>query len=88
MTGVDADPRDLRQFASDLRKAREQIEQLSNGLIKTLGRLSWNDSVKVRVESDVKAAVSGMARFNRQLDEHAKYVDRKAADLERFLGHK
>jgi hypothetical protein len=79
-------PADLRRFASELRRAGEQVRQLSRSLQRTLNALDWNDDVRRRIEADVKVATKGMEKFAERLsEEHARQVEKKAQDLETYL---
>lgn len=84
-SGAHGNPEDLKRFAKQLRSTSESVSSLGKNLKKSLSGIDWNDSVKVKIDSDVSAAVSGMEKFARKLDEHAKQVDRKAAELQRYL---
>lgn len=84
--GVHANPADLRRFAKDLRSTRQEIEALAKRLTRTLQSLDWSDQVKTRIEGDVRQVTSGLSKFSSRLDDHAKQVEKKAGDLERFLG--
>lgn len=82
--GVHANPADLRRFAKELKNTRTEIEALAKKLTRTMGSLDWKDSVKTRIEGDVRQVTSGLSKFTARLDDHAKQVEKKAADLERY----
>lgn len=82
---VHANPADLRKFAKDLRRVSEEVKQLSNGLVKTMNSLDWNDQVKKRIEGDVTQVVKGLQKFSDRLNsEHARTVEKKASELEAY----
>ena len=85
-SGVHANPSDLRRFAKELRTARQEIDGMSKRLSRTLSSMDWKDQVKDRIESDVRQATSGLSKLSSRLEDHAKVVDKKAADLERYQG--
>lgn len=86
MGGAHGNPDDLKRFAKQLRDTRMQVDQLGKGLTRTMGSLDWNDAVKTKIDADVSAVVKGLQRFGSQLDEHARAVDTKAAQLRTYLG--
>lgn len=86
MANVHANPDDLRRFARELRTTRSEIETLTSRLSKTLASLDWKDQVRSKIEDDVRQLTSGLNKFSARLDDHAKQVDRKASDLDRYTG--
>lgn len=84
--GVHASPSDLRRFAKELRTSKQEIEAATKRLTRVLQSLDWNDQVKQRIEGDVQQVASGIAKFGSRLDDHARTVEKKAADLERYQG--
>jgi uncharacterized protein YukE len=85
MARAQASPDALRQFAKDLRRAQEDVRSLTKNLERRMSALDWEDDVKRHLEGDVRAVGKGLLRFVGQLDGYAKQIERKAADLERYL---
>lgn len=84
-SGAHGNPDELKRFAKQLRDTRSQVSTLGRDLKRTLSSIDWNDKVKQKIDADVNAVVSGLERFGAKLDEHAKDVDRKAAELSQYL---
>ena len=84
--GAHGNPEDLRRFAKQLRDTRTEVSTLGRGLKRTLSSIDWNDRVKLKIDADVNGVIGGLERFAGQLDEHAREVDRKAAELGQYLG--
>ncbi len=85
-SGAHGNPDDLKRFAKQLRDTRSEVSTLGRDLKRTLSSIDWNDKVKQKIDADINAVVGGLERFAGKLDEHAKEVDRKAADLGKYLG--
>lgn len=85
MSRVHASPDDLEEFARRLQVMQNEIEQLNRELERTLDTIDWRDSVKDRIDTDVRQAVAGMRRFSKALGEHSHQVSSKARTLRDFL---
>lgn len=86
MSGAHADPAELRQFAKKLRSTSDQVSGTVKDVRRTLSGLDWNDTVKQSIDRDVAALTKQIERLAKQLDEHAKTVERKAGELQSYLG--
>lgn len=82
---VHASAEDLERFARRLRGIQDEIDRFNRELERTLETIDWRDSVKDRIDADVRQAVAGMRRFSTALGEHARHVDVKSRTLRDFL---
>ena len=86
MARAQADPDDLRRYARDLRQVQDDVRDLVRLLDQRMDALDWDDDVRRRVADDVQGVGKGLVQFINRLDDYAKQVDIKAADLEKYLG--
>lgn len=87
MDRVHANTQELEKFAARLRHNSESIIALAQQLEQTLTTIDWDDSVKRRIDQDVRQATVGLKGLSKTLDNHSREVGRKANQLRDFLQH-
>jgi len=82
---IHADPEKLRQFARTLTKSSQQFDQLSRQMKQGLDATGWQDSERVKFESDFAATLKTIRMFSERLkSEYVPKLQRKAAALDNF----
>jgi hypothetical protein len=82
---VIADPAKLRELASKLRTAGQQIEQLQRQALGALQSSGWNDRERQRFEAELSRDLKAAVAIGRKLqDEYPKALQRKAQALDEF----
>lgn len=82
---VMADPDKLRQLASKLKNAGQQIEQLQRQAMGALRSSGWNDRERERFESALSQDLKAAAAIGRKLQsDYPKTLERKAKALDDF----
>ncbi len=88
MSGVNADPQNLRSFQRQLKQFRNELNSITsklNGHLRVLNE-GWRDPEYYKFEKQVQEMISAMKRFSDQSDQYVSYLDKKAKKLEEFLG--
>jgi uncharacterized protein YukE len=85
MPKVDADPDELRRFASALRKFKTDADRQLNSLNSQVQRMKGSDPQQQRFASDWERTSRSMRSFLAEIDRHAPYLDKKARQLEDYL---
>lgn len=83
---VSGKPQDMRSFAKDLRKFEDEIKQATNQLRRSFSRVDWDDPQRQRFEQSLNDMLKASQRSVSSAPELAKTLDRKAGELERYLG--
>jgi len=82
---VNADPDKLRQLASKLKNAGQQIEQLQRQALGALQSSGWNDRERERFEADLARDLKTAAALGQRLQtDYPKTLERKAKALDDF----
>jgi uncharacterized protein YukE len=84
MSRVDADPKELRAFASALKSAEADIESLNSKVNGALSRVSnsWRDPQQRKAQDAIKAATAQSKRFKQEIESIQQYCTKLAAHLE------
>ena len=85
MPKVDADPDELRRFASALRRFKSDVEGQLSGLNSQVQRMRSSDPQQQRFATDWDRTARSMRSFLGEIDRHAPYLDKKARQLEDYL---
>lgn len=83
---ANANPQDLKQFAKDLQRFEDQVKQEIKALRNRYQRLDWSDRERQRFDADFNQLCKGIDASMRSNPEMQKLLNRKASDLERYLG--
>lgn len=88
MSGVIADPKNIRDFQRQLIQFNRELEMLSRKLKSNLRTLNdgWKDSEFHKFEAQMNEVLSAINRHMQDSNEYVRYLDKKAEPLERFLG--
>jgi uncharacterized protein YukE len=80
------DSRAVRAFASQLRRAAQELETTATSLSGAAHavREAWQDPQQRRVEQEVDQLRNAMKRFREQAEQTARYCDGVAAHVERL----
>jgi hypothetical protein len=82
---VIADPDKLRQLATRLKTAGQQIEQLQRQAMGALQSSGWNDRERERFEAELSRDLKTAASIGRKLqNDYPKTLERKAKALDDF----
>jgi hypothetical protein len=82
---VIADPDKLRQLATKLKNAGQQIEQLQRQAMGALQSSGWNDRERERFEAALSQDLKAAAAIGRKLqNDYPKALERKAKALDDF----
>ena len=82
---VIADPDKLRQLASKLKNAGQQIEQLQRQAMGALQSSGWNDRERERFEAALSQDLKAATAIGRKLqNDYPKTLERKAKALDDF----
>lgn len=90
MSKVNADPREIRRFQSNLRQFNQQLDSITKrlkGQLRTLG-VAWQDSEYRKFEVEINEMIRALNRYSRQSEQYLRYLDKKAEPLEKFLGQR
>ena len=83
MPEVNADPDKLRQFATALSQAAQQLESIARQLQRGLDATGWQDSERQRFEQDFEQTVPTLAQFTDRLrSQYVPQLQKKAAALD------
>lgn len=88
MSGVKADPKNIRDFQRQLRQFNREFETLTSRLQAQLRTLNthWQDNEFHKFEQQINEVITAFKRYHQQSDQYIRYLDKKAEPLERFLG--
>ena len=81
------DPTELRQFATDLRRFNQQLDNHMRVLqtrMQTLNQ-TWRDQEQVKFNADFEEALRSLTRFREASEIHAPFLIRKAERVEEYL---
>ncbi|MBP2214780.1 MULTISPECIES: hypothetical protein [Rhodococcus] len=86
MAGVNADPSSLRTLRADIDRTQREIKQ---AIARTRGALrsaQWKDSMKDQFERELESTLRTLDAFDRNADQLKAHLDRKARELDQYLG--
>lgn len=87
MPNVHADPEKLKQFAKDLGRSADKLQEVARELSRALDRSGWEDAERQRFEQDFKQTLRSLSLFTEKLKgEYAPALVKKAAILEQYRG--
>lgn len=83
---ANANPQDLKQFSKDIQRFEDHLKQEIKSLRSRYQRLDWDDRERQRFDNDFTQLCRGIENSMRSTPELKKILNRKATDLERYLG--
>lgn len=87
MTGVLADPENLKQLAKTFVSTAEQLQQSGRNLTRALDASGWDDAERRKFEQQFKQSLKSLTQFSDLLkSQYAPLLQRKAAALEKYRG--
>ena len=83
------DPEHLRQFAGQLHRFAEEMQQRSVGLTAQMNQLeqTWRDEQQRKFATEFSEQMRQMARLIKSTEQHVPYLLRKAEQIDAYLGH-
>ncbi|MEX2671009.1 MAG: WXG100 family type VII secretion target [Phycisphaeraceae bacterium] len=87
MAKANVDPAELRRFAKGLLQFNRDLQQMMsamNARTNALGQ-SWQDQEQQRFAQEVQYTLKSLNRFLDASEEHAQFLNRKAAHVEEYL---
>ncbi len=81
------DPTELRQFATDLRRFNQELDNHMRVLQTRIQNLSqtWRDQEQVKFSAEFEEALRSLTRFREASEVHAPFLIRKAERVEEYL---
>ena len=88
MNGVNADPKNIRDFQRQLNQFNRELEMISRKLKNNLRTLNegWKDSEFRKFELQMNDVLRAIDHHMQQSNDYVRYLDKKAEPLERYLG--
>lgn len=90
MAKARVDPAELRNFSRNLRRFNRELQQMMstmNTKTSELGR-SWQDQEHQRFAEEFQQTFKNLGRFIQASEEHAMFLNRKAAHIEEYLNQR
>lgn len=87
MARAHVDPAELRMFAKNLRRFNRELQQMMSALnahTNELGR-TWQDQEHRQFAQELQQTFKSLTRFVESSEEHAMFLNRKAAHVEEYL---
>jgi len=88
MSGVAADPKNIRDFQRQLSQFNRELDTITRklkGQLRTLNT-SWHDSQYQKFEQQMNEVLNAFNRYSQQSEQYIRYLDKKAEPLERYQG--
>lgn len=86
MAKASGNPQEMRSFSKHLRDFAQQNENLARQLQRSFDRIDWKDQERQRFESELNDYLRGVKRAAANAPALAAKLDRKAQQLEQYLG--
>ena len=82
------DPDELREFASSLKRYNELVADATATLQSQFVQLgeTWRDQEQAKFASEFEDTVRVIAQFQKASEEHIPHLQRKAAEIDQYLG--
>jgi uncharacterized protein YukE len=88
MSGVHADPKEIRRFQSDMNRFNGELDVITKKLkshLRTLGD-TWRDDEYRKFEAMIDDVLRSFNRYLVQSNSYVNHLAKKAADLEKYQG--
>lgn len=86
MAGVIANPESLRQLRGDIDRSQREIANAMSRVRSSLQRTEWRDGVRAQFEKELEQTLKSLVSFNQNADQMKNYLERKARELDVYLG--
>lgn len=89
MAKANVDPSELRRFARDMHRFNSELQTMMGSLHARAQRLAntWRDQEQQKFAEQLDQTLKQLQRFMTSSDEHAKFLLRKATQIEAYLNH-
>ncbi|MDG2093865.1 MAG: WXG100 family type VII secretion target [Phycisphaerales bacterium] len=81
------DPEELKRFARDLGRFREELDKgmnLINARMNALGQ-TWRDQEHHKFQQEFEQTLRAITRFSKATEDHVPYLMRKAEKAQEYL---
>ena len=87
MAKAHVDPVELRRFARDLVRFRDELGRLLGGMHAKLRNLerTWQDQEQRKFTEEVEQTMKGLGRFLESTDQHVTFLQNRAGHIEQYL---
>ncbi|GMU81584.1 MAG: WXG100 family type VII secretion target [Phycisphaerales bacterium] len=87
MAQAHVDPAELRRFARDLTRFRDELQTLLSGLHGSLRNLekSWRDQEQRKFAEEFADTTKTLGRFLESAERHVQLLHKRAAHIEEYL---
>jgi uncharacterized protein YukE len=86
MARADANSDEMKAFAKELKRFESNVSGEVRRLKSSFGNVHWRDSARGRFESDLDQMLKAVAKAASSADPLAKSMNKKAAELDSYLG--
>ena len=90
MAKANVDPAELRRFAQHLVKFNRELEQMMSAMNARTQELtqSWQDQEQRKFAEELHGTFRSLGRFVQSAEEHAAFLNKKAAHVEQYLNQR
>ena len=87
MAQAHVDPAELRRFARDLTRFRDELQTLLGGLHGSLRNLekTWRDQEQRKFAEEFADTAKSLGRFLESAEQHIQLLHRRAGHIEEYL---
>ena len=87
MAKAHVDPNELRSFARDLSRFRQELQDLMGGLQGRMRHLesSWRDQQQQRFAAEFEQTIKTLRKFLDASDQHVSFLQQRAGHIEEYL---
>jgi uncharacterized protein YukE len=86
MARADANSDEMKAFAKELKRFEANVSGEVRRLKSRFGSVHWRDSARGRFEADLDQMLKAVTKAASSADPLAKSMNKKAAELDRYLG--
>jgi len=87
MARANVDPAELRRFARDLSRFRNELQEMMAALHARAQDLatSWRDQEQRKFTEEMELAIKTLSRFLESAGRHVAFLNKKASHVEEYL---
>ncbi|MEW6250073.1 MAG: WXG100 family type VII secretion target [Planctomycetota bacterium] len=87
MPKAHVDPAELRRFARDLIRFKQELQTLMSGLNASLRSLekTWRDQEQRKFAEEFELTTKALARFLEASEQHVAFLQKRASHIEEYL---
>jgi len=87
MAKAHVDPAELRRFARDLTRFRDELQTLLSGLHGRMRSLekTWRDQEQRKFAEEFEQTVKAVSRFIESTERHVAFLQKRAGHIEEYL---